>query len=716
MNDTLRWTAGIPKDETLLSTNFGWSHQDVAFQWFVPAAYGIVKEFWWRNYDLRGAINTGTVRAWNANSRLLTLPNVADSKANMGWYVKSDDGDGLVTPFQVEATDTVFKPGKGIDTAKLAFDPLGREATWLPGGRQFALDSNKWQGFKLLDFGDSMRFKSDEPFGFTLQNDTKVTDPSPDTRMEIYSSTGAYPYHSIKFYELPRSSGDPGWHIRGYEWGMYVVVEYIEAPQTRITFFDKLETTFNTGPRLLRFFVSQDRSPFGGSIFLSYKIGGAPRYDTTQAVLDSVVGTRTYGHFTIPGAPPDSTVSWYVSVTDIYGDRTNTPVRSYRIFQKKYKYLFLWNGRATWASLGTMGKYYMMKDSITETVYYDAWDVKNYGKAEVPTLMDMYDVVFELNGDGGNSGADFIGTLAGPWLAKGTAANPKIYFFSDQDHGWISNYKDTTFLDADAHAQYFGVKALINQDYPNGATKTWKLDLDPNVATDPVFSFIDKKNKKDTVTLWYHPTFELSPSITNWMDELTPTATAKALFRDVSHANKVVGLRNSDASAKWHTFYLAFDHMGTDFRSDTSIAKYTTPDKDPKYAWITDVGGVVGNVLKSLTSVRREGDVIPGVYSLDQNYPNPFNPTTHLRFTVPEGHQPSAEIGEGRFVRLKIYDVLGREVETLVNETIKPGTYSVEWNASRFASGVYFYQLRAHQKDGGQAGNFVSVKKMMVVK
>jgi len=126
------------------------------------------------------------------------------------------------------------------------------------------------------------------------------------------------------------------------------------------------------------------------------------------------------------------------------------------------------------------------------------------------------------------------------------------------------------------------------------------------------------------------------------------------------------------------------------------------------------------------TDVETKTDLTSNKFALDQNYPNPFNPTTHLRFTVPKAHQPSAEIGDfppeadaplaQRFVSLKIYDVLGREVVTLVNETMKPGTYSVEWNASRFASGVYYYQLCAHQKDGGQAGNFVSVKKMVLIK
>ncbi|MGD8782323.1 MAG: T9SS type A sorting domain-containing protein [Ignavibacteria bacterium] len=85
-------------------------------------------------------------------------------------------------------------------------------------------------------------------------------------------------------------------------------------------------------------------------------------------------------------------------------------------------------------------------------------------------------------------------------------------------------------------------------------------------------------------------------------------------------------------------------------------------------------------------------------YSLDQNYPNPFNPTTTINYQIP---------GTGN-VTLKVYDVLGREVMTLVNEIQTSGVYSVEFNGSNLASGIYVYKLRA--------GDYVSVKKLMLLK
>lgn len=80
---------------------------------------------------------------------------------------------------------------------------------------------------------------------------------------------------------------------------------------------------------------------------------------------------------------------------------------------------------------------------------------------------------------------------------------------------------------------------------------------------------------------------------------------------------------------------------------------------------------------------------VPKSFSLLQNYPNPFNPSTNIKFNIPalEGN------GRDHSVQLKIYDMLGKEVSTLVNESLKPGSYEVQWNASAFPSGIYFYRL-----------------------
>lgn len=88
----------------------------------------------------------------------------------------------------------------------------------------------------------------------------------------------------------------------------------------------------------------------------------------------------------------------------------------------------------------------------------------------------------------------------------------------------------------------------------------------------------------------------------------------------------------------------------------------------------------------------------PNQYSLEQNYPNPFNPTTRISYSIKE---------KG-LVTLRVFDILGNEVRTLVNEEQDAGNYKVEFSATSFASGIYFYSL--------QSGEFLSTKKMILLK
>jgi hypothetical protein len=85
-------------------------------------------------------------------------------------------------------------------------------------------------------------------------------------------------------------------------------------------------------------------------------------------------------------------------------------------------------------------------------------------------------------------------------------------------------------------------------------------------------------------------------------------------------------------------------------------------------------------------------------YTLEQNYPNPFNPSTKIVFQIPEPGN----------VSLKIYDMLGNEVVSLLNEEKQPGKYEIEFNASHLSSGIYFYTLRS--------GTFINTKKMILIK
>ena len=89
---------------------------------------------------------------------------------------------------------------------------------------------------------------------------------------------------------------------------------------------------------------------------------------------------------------------------------------------------------------------------------------------------------------------------------------------------------------------------------------------------------------------------------------------------------------------------------------------------------------------RTLTSVEPINDNVPSNYTLSQNYPNPFNPSTEIQFTL----------NKGGFTTLKVYDMLGKEVATLVNENLAPGTFKTKFDAARYASGMYVYTLTSN--------------------
>lgn len=119
----------------------------------------------------------------------------------------------------------------------------------------------------------------------------------------------------------------------------------------------------------------------------------------------------------------------------------------------------------------------------------------------------------------------------------------------------------------------------------------------------------------------------------------------------------------------------------------------------------TNLAGLQASVAaaKSLygdlvTSVSDNNNSVPTEYSISQNYPNPFNPTTSISYSLPEV----------AFVKIKVFDILGREVSTLVNGEQSAGTHSIKFDASKLSSGIYFYSI--------ETPNYTNIKKMMLVK
>jgi hypothetical protein len=134
--------------------------------------------------------------------------------------------------------------------------------------------------------------------------------------------------------------------------------------------------------------------------------------------------------------------------------------------------------------------------------------------------------------------------------------------------------------------------------------------------------------------------------------------------------------------------------IGTAPDIDSMVIKWTNGTVDRSYN-IQANGRYTALEGSGVIGITPIGTQIPNAYALQQNYPNPFNPSTKIKFSVPVSV-------------MEVYDVLGSQVSVLVNETVKAGSYEIDFNASGLSSGIYFYKL--------SAGNFIQTRKMILVK
>ncbi|MFA7228407.1 MAG: T9SS type A sorting domain-containing protein [Melioribacteraceae bacterium] len=141
---------------------------------------------------------------------------------------------------------------------------------------------------------------------------------------------------------------------------------------------------------------------------------------------------------------------------------------------------------------------------------------------------------------------------------------------------------------------------------------------------------------------------------------------------------------------------------GNDNENGVGANHLLTLEKDLTSATITTTFGDMVNFTITdkvlVTGVESDTDVIPSTYTLDQNYPNPFNPSTTIRFTTPEAG----------FVSMKVYNLIGQEVASLINREMSAGIHTVNFDASKLTSGIYFYSINS--------GKFSATKKMILMK
>lgn len=208
--------------------------------------------------------------------------------------------------------------------------------------------------------------------------------------------------------------------------------------------------------------------------------------------------------------------------------------------------------------------------------------------------------------------------------------------------------------------------------------------------------------------VWMHPFSKKFPIIelNKYTIEFysSDTNVEKDSIRVTNNSHVPLVVDSVYTKTKWFAVTLLHDTV-TD--ADTvSLSVSFSPDSVRTYS---DTLYIVSNSVYKLTKVPLSGQmsvtsiwqnkpINPKQFEISQNYPNPFNPTTTINYSV----------AKNTLVSIKIYDILGRKIETLVNKQEIPGNYNIEFNASKLASGIYFYRM--------QAGDFVETKKLILLK
>lgn len=277
-------------------------------------------------------------------------------------------------------------------------------------------------------------------------------------------------------------------------------------------------------------------------------------------------------------------------------------------------------------------------------------------------------------------------------------------------------------------------KLWINIVLPKENNNKGTLVSGPNGWTDVVTINFDIKSQHDSSTVkWLKSNLFWqiydADNTTSWsVGKFTDLVYVPAKIELLSFTAQL--LDNSNVQLDWSTISYE-DNEGFDIeRSQISnvndqnnyekigfVKSQNILNKSVNYSFTDDKVSVLGNLKYRIKSVNNDGSStilgevetsasLPVNFELAQNYPNPFNPSTTIKYTIPNNVTLSGV--EGSKVVLKIYDILGNEIKTLVNEEQTPGVHEVKFDATGLTSGVYFYKL--------DTPKFTSTKKMILLR
>ena len=686
------------------NTNFGFFGQDYMMMWFEAPADMDIKGMGFTVSDDAGAANA------TVSFRMVRLNWTADqmkqfaAAQHIGYYPSVGDGMNEVDPFGENATGNWVSMDENnplppwTDNADPAANTFDYDM-WSDGGFGWPVTpvaspstAPVYNWIATIDLGFEPQVKKGDVFAVVAVHDGITLD---DDRIGFWSdNTLGYP--GWKFYENGRSDAtvDPGWWARLYSWDFALAVEITSDLAPTISGVTDLPTTLSTDARTVEATIV-DTNPGGGdagvaSAELVYTIDGG------DEVSVAMTGTEPDFSGVLPGQAPGTEVTYYVKATDVGGNvAVSGKTYSYTIFAASpgVKNLVVMNGQA---ANGYPQDYYWGPDTayFDDTFLYDSWA---YG-ALTKELVDHYVNIFEITTSGPN---DYHKDVVAAWLAEDT--NPKRNYLVAGDE-WLGagvGYADLDYAAGDFEYDVLGLTHSYNDVSYDGTSgqelPSHFMPVQGTLLGDAMYAKVAAIDAVDTLSIdsvLYDPIYEIGLA-SNWHDGFEvmdgQEVFMKAETRGIAGAPAVqevaVGTNRETANGN-KVVFMSYDPISI--------------NSTPTYSWLGR--GSQSNTYQAMvwfdvwTVGVDENGVQPESYTLSQNYPNPFNPTTVISYSVPQKSE----------VTLKVFNLLGQEVATLVNGVQNMGAHQVNFNANNLTSGVYFYTIKA--------GSFTSTRKMMLIK
>jgi len=677
--------------------NFGFFGQDWLVQWFeAPGDMTINRA----GFNVNAVDASGLTVALKLVTLNWTKPQIDSAGTTLwGYYPADGNGFGNATAF----LDNPDRTGDWVDLEGSGMiSPFGGDI-WSDSGNGILSEAipsgavNVYQWTDMSELGNTPVVQRGSLVGVAVKN--LSTTIGTDRIGILADNTLGIP--GFKFYANGRTPGDTataGWWTRDYTWDFALDVTFPEPPPL-ITNVTNLPTTLSTDDRTVNAEVRYDIV----NVDLMYSIDSLSFWTSIP-----MTGTEPDFSGIIPGQQPGTQVDYFVTATDVNGNTEESVHFGYEIFQPTSTDLLVFNGFSTPTGY-PQGYYFGQDDFINYTTVDWDHDVWSYG-ALTSEILDNYTKIIEIATNGRKSiNNDAIRT----WIE----ADPNHCYaaFGDEYIGTQTEWKDSTYANGDFFFDILGIKADHNDISYNGIEPVDGSVVYPVVSTVLGGPLLNKYNQVTTDSGWsapllYSPKYEIG--INNWLDGVEFTSdvevdmTADNFDGTANYA--ILGHRTLPAGNK--IVFGSYDPLSLDSDIENEVEYYW-------YGFSYSAPQVTTIVWFGIVSdVNQIGTEIPEKFVLSQNYPNPFNPATTIKYSLPvrQAGMP-ANFGDSdihrndsRIINLKIYDVLGQEIRTLVNEKQSPGNYQVQFDASGLPSGVYIYRL--------QAGNFNQSKKMILLR